>query len=118
MEHNGKLINKILKDFLVNETEATDMRIMSIRHFLSALNNAVDQYIAESEDEKDIESRKMLVVMFDDMAEIYRNEVSDLLLKRGKLQHYLEMFGKKNTTTVKSSQQLREVKENLSDYIN
>ena len=32
--------------------------------------------------------------MLDDMAEIYRNEISDLLLKRGKLQHYVELFSK------------------------
>ena len=50
MENKGKSIDKILKDFLSGEAEATDMRIISIRHFLSALNNAVDKYIAESQD--------------------------------------------------------------------
>lgn len=90
MENKAKLIDKILKDFLANEAQATDMRIMSIRHFLSTLNNAVDKYLEESDEENG--ERRRLVLMLDDMAEIYRNEISELLVKRGKLQHYLEIF--------------------------
>lgn len=92
MESKAKLIDKILKDFLANEAKATDMRIMSIRHFLTTLNNAVDKYLEESDGET--EERKRLVMMLDDMAEIYRNEISELLVKRGKLQHYIEIFNK------------------------
>ena len=87
-----KEIDKILKDFLASEAQATDMRIMSIRHFLSTLNNAVDKYLEESDEENT--ERKRLVLMLDDMAEIYRNEISELLVKRGKLQHYIEIFNK------------------------
>lgn len=94
MESKGKLIDKILKDFLTNEAQATDMRIMSIRHFLSTLNTAVDKYLEETSEENS--ERKRLVLMLDDMAEIYRNEVSELLVKRGKLQHYIEIFNKDN----------------------
>lgn len=118
MEQKGKLIDKILRDFLKSETEATDIRIISIRHFLSALNDAVDKYISETVSGQDDEDKKRLVIMLDDMAEIYRNEVSDLLLKRGKLQHYLEMFNDKHSTTIKNKQQFTKVKENLSNYIN
>lgn len=92
MDDKAKLIDKILKDFLANEAQATDMRIMSIRHFLSTLNNAVDKYLEESDEENT--ERKRLVLMLDDMAEIYRNEISELLVKRGKLQHYIEIFNK------------------------
>lgn len=92
MDNKAKLIDKILKDFLANEAQATDMRIMSIRHFLSTLNNAVDKYLEESDEENT--ERKRLVLMLDDMAEIYRNEISELLVKRGKLQHYIEIFNK------------------------
>lgn len=56
--------------------------------------------------------------MLDDMAEIYRNEISDLLVKRGKLQHYLEMFNGEYKPTVKISKQLIKVKESQSNYIN
>lgn len=118
MENKGKLIDKILKDFLSGEAEATDMRIISIRHFLSALNNAVDKYIAESQDAENNEDKKRLVVMLDDMAEIYRNEISDLLVKRGKLQHYLEMFNDGCKSTVKTNKQFTKVKESQSNYIN
>ena len=92
MDDKAKLIDKILKDFLASEAQATDMRIMSIRHFLSTLNNAVDKYLEESDEENT--ERKRLVLMLDDMAEIYRNEISELLVKRGKLQHYIEIFNK------------------------
>lgn len=92
MDDKAKLIEKILKDFLASEAQATDMRIMSIRHFLSTLNNAVDKYLEESDEENT--ERKRLVLMLDDMAEIYRNEISELLVKRGKLQHYIEIFNK------------------------
>lgn len=92
MDDKAKLIDKILKDFLASEAQATDMRIMSIRHFLSTLNNAVDKYLEESDEEN--KERKRLVLMLDDMAEIYRNEISELLVKRGKLQHYIEIFNK------------------------
>lgn len=92
MDDKVKLIDKILKDFLASEAQATDMRIMSIRHFLSTLNNAVDKYLEESDEENT--ERKRLVLMLDDMAEIYRNEISELLVKRGKLQHYIEIFNK------------------------
>lgn len=92
MDDKAKLIDKILKDFLTSEAQATDMRIMSIRHFLSTLNNAVDKYLEESDEENT--ERKRLVLMLDDMAEIYRNEISELLVKRGKLQHYIEIFNK------------------------
>lgn len=118
MESKGKLIDKILKEFLSGEAEATDMRIISIRHFLSALNDAVDKYVAESQDTENNEDKKLLVVMLDDMAEIYRNEISDLLVKRGKLQHYLEMFNSEYKPTVKISKQLIKVKESQSNYIN
>ncbi|MDE7314410.1 MAG: hypothetical protein K2N11_01760 [Mucispirillum sp.] len=118
MESKGKLIDKILKEFLSGEAEATDMRIISIRHFLSALNNAVDKYVAESQDTENNEDKKLLVVMLDDMAEIYCNEISDLLVKRGKLQHYLEMFHSEYKHTVKTSKQLIKVKESQSNYIN
>lgn len=94
MENKGKMIDKILKDFITEETKATDMRILSIRHFLATLNKAVDKYLEESEDTYENEDKKRLVTMLDDMAEIYRNEISDLLLKRGKLQHYVELFSK------------------------
>ena len=92
MDDKVKLIDKILKDFLASEAQATDMRIMSIRHFLSTLNNAVDKYLEESDEENT--DRKRLALMLDDMAEIYRNEISELLVKRGKLQHYIEIFNK------------------------
>ena len=92
MDDKAKFIDKILKDFLASEAQATDMRIMSIRHFLSTLNNAVDKYLEESDEENT--ERKRLVLMLDDMAEIYRNEISELLVKRGKLQHYIEIFNK------------------------
>lgn len=92
MDDKAKLIDKILKDFLASEAQATDMRIISIRHFLSTLNNAVDKYLEESDEENT--ERKRLVLMLDDMAEIYRNEISELLVKRGKLQHYIEIFNK------------------------
>lgn len=118
MESKGKLIDKILKDFLAGEAEATDMRIVSIRHFLSALNNAVDKYIEESYDEKNNEDKKRLVVMLDDMAEIYRNEISDLLVKRGKLQHYLEIFNDGYKSTVKTNKHVTKEKESQSNYIN
>ncbi len=118
MESKGKLIDKILKDFLAGEAEATDMRIVSIRHFLSALNNAVDKYIEESYDEKNNEDKKRLVVMLDDMAEIYRNEISDLLVKRGKLQHYLEIFNDGYKPTVKTNKHVTKEKESQSNYIN
>ena len=118
MENKGKLIDKILKDFLSGEAEATDMRIISIRHFLSALNNAVDKYIAESQDAENNEDKKRLVVMLDDMAEIYRNEISDLLVKRGKLQHYLAMFNDGYKSTVKTNKQFTKVKKSQSNYIN
>lgn len=118
MENKGKLIDKILKDFLSGEAEATDMRIISIRHFLSALNNAVDKYIAESQEAENNEDKKRLVVMLDDMAEIYRNEISDLLVKRGKLQHYLEMFSDGYKSTIKNNNQFTKVKESPSNYIN
>lgn len=96
MESKGKLIDKILRDFLTNEAQATDMRIMSIRHFLSTLNTAVDKYLEETSEENS--ERKRLVLMLDDMAEIYRHEISELLVKRGKLQHYIEIFNKDNPT--------------------
>ena len=118
MENNGKLVNKILKDFLKGEAETTDMRIISIRHFLSALNNAVDKYIAENYDEKNSEDKKKLAAMLDDMAEIYRNEISDLLVKRGKLQHYLEIFNDEYKTDAKTNKQFTKVKESQSNYIN
>ncbi len=118
MENKGKSIDKILKDFLSGEAEATDMRIISIRHFLSALNNAVDKYIAESQNAENNEDKKRLVVMLDDMAEIYRNEISDLLVKRGKLQHYLEMFNDGYKSTIKNNNQFTKVKESPSNYIN
>ena len=118
MENKGKLIDKILKDFLSGEAEATDMRIISIRHFLSALNNAVDKYIAESQDAENNEDKKRLVVMLDDMAEIYRNEISDLLVKRGKLQHYLEIFNDGYKPTVKTNKHVTKEKESQSNYIN
>lgn len=118
MENKGKLIDKILKDFLSGEAEATDMRIISIRHFLSALNNAVDKYIAESQDAENNEDKKRLVVMLDDMAEIYRNEISDLLVKRGKLQYYLDIFNDGYKSTVKTNKQFTNVKESQSNYIN
>ena len=92
MDDKAKLIDKILKDFLASEAQATDMRIMSIRHFLSTLNNAVDKYLEESDEENT--ERKRLVLMLDDMAEINRNDISELLVKRGKLQHYIEIFNK------------------------
>ncbi len=118
MEQKGKLIGKILKDFLIGEADATDMRIISIRHFLSALNNAVDKYIEESADAKNSEDKKRLVAMLDDMVEIYRNEVSNLLVKRGKLQHYMEMFKDVPKTTVKTSKPFTKFRENQSNYIN
>ena len=118
MENNGKLVNKILKDFLKGEEETTDMRIISIRHFLSALNNAVDKYIAENYDEKNSEDKKKLAAMLDDMAEIYRNEISDLLVKRGKLQHYLEIFNDEYKPDAKTNKQFTKVKESQSNYIN
>lgn len=118
MENKGKLIDKILKDFLSGEAEATDMRIISIRHFLFALNSAVDRYIAESENAESDEDKKRLVVMLDDMAEIYRNEISDLLVKRGKLQHYLEMFNDGYKSTVKTNKQFVREKDNQSNYLN
>lgn len=118
MDNKGKLIDKILKDFLAEEAEATDMRIISIRHFLSALNNAVDKYIAESDSAENNEDRKRLVIMLDDMAEIYRNEISNLLVKRGKLQHYMEIFNNEYNTTVKTNKQSVKQKESISNYIN
>ena len=96
MDDKAKLIDKILKDFLASEAQATDMRIMSIRHFLSTLNNAVDKYLEESDEENT--ERKRLVLMLDDMAEIYRHEISELLVKRGKLQHYIEIFNKDSSS--------------------
>ncbi len=117
MEQKSKLINKILKDFLIGEAEATDMRIMSIRHFLVALNDAVDSYIKENVDEKDREDSKILVAMLDDMAEIYRNEISDLLVKRGKLQHYMNVF-KNNKSNMDSHKKIVEEVVSQSNYIN
>lgn len=118
MENKGKMINKILKDFLAGEAESTDMRILSIRQFLSALNKAVDKYIENTENTANSEDRKKLVVMLDDMAEIYRNEISDLLVKRGKLQHYIEIFGDEYKTTVKTNKQPLKDKAIQSNYIN
>lgn len=118
MENKGKMINKILKDFLAGEAEATDMRILSIRQFLSALNKAVDKYIENTENAANSEDRKKLVVMLDDMAEIYRNEISDLLVKSGKLQHYIEIFGDEYKTTVKTNKQPLKDKAIQSNYIN
>lgn len=93
MDRNSKVIDNILKGFLKNEAEATDMRILSIRNFLYALNEAVEKYLSddlvEGSSEKD---RETLVNMINDMADIYRNEISELLVKRGRLQHYLEIF--------------------------
>lgn len=118
METKGKIIDKILKDFLTGEAEATDMRIISIRHFLSSLNNAVDKYIAETSDTANSEDKKRLVVMLDDMAEIYRNEISDLLVKRGKLQHYLEVFNDECKPTIKKDKNFTKINESQSEYIN
>ncbi len=56
--------------------------------------------------------------MLDDMAEIYRNEISDLLVKRGKLQHYLEIFNDEYKPDAKTNKQFTKVKESQSNYIN
>lgn len=117
METKAKLIDKILKDFLANEAKATDMRIISIRHFLSTLNNAVDKYLEESNEEN--EERKRLVLMLDDMAEIYRNEISELLVKRGKLQHYIEIFNKEVVSDArKEVSSMMKQSINSSNFIN
>ena len=60
MENKGKMIDKILKDFITEETKATDMRILSIRHFLATLNKAVDKYLEESEDTYENEENGLL----------------------------------------------------------
>ena len=80
MENKGKLIDKILKDFLSGEAEATDMRIISIRHFLFALNSAVDRYIAESENAESDEDKKRLVSNTEYRAEKERNDRSDVVV--------------------------------------
>ena len=96
MDKKVKLIDNILKDFLAGERAAADNRIMSIRHFLSALDSAVSKHIIEGEHIKEDE-KKRLVNMIDDMADIYKHEISDLLVKKGKLQHYLNIFKQKDT---------------------
>lgn len=117
MENKAKLIDKILKDFLKNEAQATDVRILSIRHFLTTLNNAVDKYLEESDEESS--EHKRLVIMLDDMAEIYRNEISELLVKRGKLQHYIEIFSKEVISEDrKAVEALMKQSENHNNYIN
>ncbi len=118
MNEKGKIIDKILKDFIQNESQATDMRILSIRHFLSTLNTAVDKYLEDTKDAEDAGDRKRLVLMLDDMAEIYRNEVSDLLLKRGKLQHYMEMFNSDKVSKNKNIIQEDKTTQQNNNYIN
>lgn len=92
MENKAKIIDGILKDFLKGEAKATDMRILSIRHFLAALNEAVEKYLMENNDNESKEDRERLINMINDMADIYRREISDLLVKRGKLCCYTELF--------------------------
>ena len=92
MDNKTKKIDTILIKFLLSEAESTDKRIMSIRAFIAALNNAVDKYIVDSSWDADKKDRERLAEMVSDMMEIYSNEVSDLLVKRGKLQHYIELF--------------------------
>lgn len=118
MDKNSKVIDNILKGFLKNEAEATDLRILSIRNFLFALNDAVEKYLSdellEGSSEKD---RQTLVDMINDMADIYRNEISELLVKRGRLQHYLEIF--KTSSEDKSEGSMFSANINAdSSYIN
>ncbi len=117
MEEKSKIIDKILQEFITNEAQATDMRILSIRHFLSALNNAVDKYLEEQTDTES-EDKKRLVLMLDDMAEIYRHEISDLLVKRGKLQNYMSIFNS-SSKTHNNEKTLPGIKnQQTSSYIN
>lgn len=89
MEKKTQQLNKILDEFLKGEADVTDSRILSIRHFLTVLNESVEKYIASKPEFEDPVVRAKLSEMIDGMAEIYREEISSLLLKRGKLQEYI-----------------------------
>lgn len=89
MEKKTQQLNKILDEFLKNEARATDARILAIRRFLSVLNESVERYVTSKTEFDDPAARIKLSDMIDGMADIYREEISSLLLKRGKLQEYI-----------------------------
>lgn len=95
MEKKTQQLNKILDEFLKSEADATDTRILSIRHFLTVLNESVEKYVASKPELEDPDVRTKLSEMIDGMAEIYREEISTLLLKRGKLQEYISFVKNK-----------------------
>lgn len=103
MEKKAAQLNKILEIFLKGEAEAADNRILAIRGFLTVLNESVEKYVASEPKFSDPSARERLADMIDGMAEIYRQEVSSLLLKRGKLQEYIRFI------------QNRRAEENLED---
>lgn len=92
MNEKTKKIDTILMKFLLSEAESTDKRILSIRSFITALSNAVDKYIVDTTWEADKVERERLAEMVNDMMEVYSNEISELLVKRGKLQKYIELY--------------------------
>lgn len=89
MENKSEQLNKILEEFLKSEAETTDSRIVAIRYFLTVLNESVEKYIASKPTSEEAETRIRLSQIIDGMAEIYQEEISNLLLKRGKLQEYI-----------------------------
>ncbi len=82
-------INKILTNFLKSEANVTDERIISIRNFLAILQEATDKYL---EDNHSKEEREELSTLLESMSETYRQEVSHLLVKRGKLAEFVSVL--------------------------
>lgn len=95
MEKKSTELNKILEEFLKGEADATDLRILAIRHFLVVLNESVEKYVESKPEFHNPSSREKLAEMIDGMAEIYREEASSLLVKRGKIQEYISFVQKR-----------------------
>ncbi len=89
MDSKHFTIDSLLENFLQSEVAATDKRIVSIRHFLEALQKEVVKYTTSPINTNSNISKTSLAKLIDDMAEIYNDELSHLLTKRNKIYNHL-----------------------------
>ncbi|MBQ3033531.1 MAG: hypothetical protein IJD28_04050 [Deferribacterales bacterium] len=89
MKDRQKTIDIILEEFLKSEVAATDERIMSIRRFMEALQKEVAEYISQPHEKQELIGRETLAGLIDDMADIYSQELSQLITKRSRIYNHL-----------------------------